>query len=58
MIDADATQFAMPLAGTGVLLLQRFGGEGTFPVIGEFLDGELVGVRIDLDPPTFGDDEG
>jgi hypothetical protein len=33
-----------------VLLLQNFGGDGTFPVFGEFDGGELVGIWINLDP--------
>jgi hypothetical protein len=33
--------FAAPLAGKPVLLLGQFGGDGTFPVFGEFEDGEL-----------------
>ncbi len=31
--------------------LQNFGGDGSFPAWGEFDGDELVGVRIDLDPP-------
>ncbi len=50
VVDADATRYAMPLAGMPVLLLQRFGGDGSFPVFGEFANGELVAVHIDLDP--------
>jgi hypothetical protein len=48
-------QHASYLAGQPVLLLQNFGGDGTFPVYGEFEDGEFIGVRIHLDPPM--DDE-
>ena len=45
-------EVAAPLAGRPVLLLGRFGGDGTFPVFGEFEDGELVRVTIDfVDPP-------
>ena len=35
-----------------VLLLGRFGGDGTFPVFGEYEDGELLRVTIEfIDPP-------
>ena len=35
-----------------VLLLGRFGGDGTFPVFGEFEDGEFLRVTIEfLEPP-------
>ena len=36
------------LGGQPVLLLQHFGGDGTFPVFGQYEDGELVRVTIDL----------
>jgi hypothetical protein len=40
------------LAGGMVLLLSQFGGDGTFPVFGEFEAGELVRVTIEfIDPP-------
>jgi hypothetical protein len=50
VVAADDSEHATYLAGTPVLLLQRFGGDGSFPVYGEFEDGELIGVRIHLDP--------
>lgn len=35
-----------------VLLLGRFGGDGAFPVFGEYEDGELLRVTVELvDPP-------
>ena len=35
-----------------VLLLGQFGGDGTFPVFGEFEDGELLRVTIEfIEPP-------
>lgn len=49
VIDARA-----PVGGIGgqpVLLLQSFGGDGTFPVFGEYEDGELLRVCIDFDAP-------
>lgn len=36
---------------TPALLLQAFGGDGTFPVFGEYEDGELVRVTIEFLPP-------
>ena len=36
------------LGGQRVLLLQQFGGDGTFPVFGQYEDGELIRVTIDL----------
>jgi hypothetical protein len=36
------------LDGQPVLLLQAFGGDGTFPVFGHFEDGELIRVTVDL----------
>ena len=57
VIDAPADLYAQPLAERPVLLLQRFGGDGSFPVVGEFAEGELIAVHIDLDPPMDEDDE-
>jgi hypothetical protein len=42
---------ATPLAGMPVLLLGQFGGDGTFPVFGEFEDGELMRVTIEFIDP-------
>jgi hypothetical protein len=50
VVVADSSQHASYLAGQPLLLLQNFGGDGTFPVYGEFEDGEFIGVRIHLDP--------
>ena len=51
VVDASAELHAQPLAERPVLLLQRFGGDGSFPVWGEFDGAELIAVRINLDPP-------
>lgn len=48
-VAATPDKPALYLAGRPVLLLQQFGGDGTYPVIGEFERGRLVRVRIDLD---------
>jgi hypothetical protein len=51
VIEAD-DQAAAPLGGMPVLLLSRFGGDGTFPVFGEFEDGEVLRVTVEfVDPP-------
>jgi hypothetical protein len=50
VVGAGDTWAAQPLANKPVLLLQRFGGDGTFPVYGEFQDERLRAVLIDLDP--------
>jgi hypothetical protein len=55
VVQAVGTIHAQPLAGMPVVLLQNFGGDGPFPVFGDFDDGELVGIWINLDPPM--DDE-
>ncbi len=57
VIDAPADLHAQPMAERPVLLLQRFGGDGSFPVVGEFAEGELIAVRIDLDPPMNDEDD-
>lgn len=55
VIDAP-NEAAAPLAGRPVLLLGRLGGDGVFPVYGEFDDyGELVRVRVEFVGPD--DDE-
>jgi hypothetical protein len=38
-----------------VLLVQSFGGDGTFPVYGVFEDGELVRITVEFEGP---DDDG
>ncbi len=50
VVEAPADRPAQPLADRPVLLLERFRGDGSFPVVGEFAEGELIAVRIDLDP--------
>lgn len=54
-IYAIGDEPAAPLAGAPVLLLGQFAGDGTFPVFGEFEDGELLRVTIEfIDPPEDG----
>lgn len=50
-IDADASVAAMPVAGGMALLLQRFGGDGTYPVFGRFDGEELLSVRVEFIGP-------
>lgn len=57
VIDAPADLHSQPLVERPVLLLQHFGGDGSFPVVGEFDGEELIAVRIDLDPPMDEDDD-
>lgn len=57
VIDVPADLHAQPLAQLPVLLLQRFGGDGSFSVWGEFDGAELIAVRIDLDPPVDDEDD-
>ena len=45
------------LAGQPVLLIGGFGGDGTFPVYGEFEDGELARVTIEFVGPDEDEDE-
>jgi hypothetical protein len=52
VIDAPFAEVATPLAGTSVLLLQDFGGDGSFPVIGEFIGSDLARIVIELDSPA------
>jgi hypothetical protein len=47
---ASAIGPAAPLGDRGAVLIQGFGGDGTFPVIGVFEDDELIRLVIDLDP--------
>jgi hypothetical protein len=39
------------LAQGTVVLLQEFGGDGTFPVVGEYEDGELLRVVVEFVDP-------
>src|SRR5687768_6838600 len=55
-IDFDSVirapvELAAYLDQTPVLLLGRLGGDGSFPVYGEFEEGELVRVTIELVGP-------
>ena len=59
VVGAGAGEVAVPFANDMALLIQDFGGDGTFPVYGEFEGGELVRVCVDLIPlGEEEDDEG
>jgi hypothetical protein len=55
VVSAPDTWPAQHLADKPVLLLQRFGGDGTFPVYGEFEGNHLVAVLIDFQPAEEAD---
>lgn len=46
LTGAHATQ----LDGQGVVLLSNFGGDGPYPVFGEFEDGEFMRAIIEFEP--------
>lgn len=50
-IAADPTIVATPFAGTPTLLIQDFGGDGTFPVFGEFDGRDLVRLIVEFEGP-------
>ena len=54
--DADPAPAAAPLGDRPILLIQNFGGDGTYPVYGEFEDGELLRIYVDFDP-SFGESD-
>ena len=45
-----------PLDGQPVVLLRQFGGDGSFPVFGEYEDGELIRAIVDFVEPDEGGD--
>ena len=51
VIRADSTLPAQYLDDRPVLLLGQFGGDGTFPVFGEFEEGELLRVTVEFVGP-------
>lgn len=55
VIDADTSVTSSYLGNGLVLLISNFGGDGTFPVFGEFEDGELIRVTVEFVEP---DDDG
>ena len=54
VVRSDAAGVAVPLADRPVLLISGFGGDGTFPVFGEFDESGLARVTIEFGGP---DDE-
>jgi hypothetical protein len=52
VIEADLAKTpAVQLSGLPVVLFADFGGDGTFPVFGEYEDGELMRVVIEFVEP-------
>lgn len=47
---------AVQLDGKGVVLLANFGGDGPYPVFGEFEDGEFMRAIIEFEPLDGEDD--
>lgn len=47
---------AVQLAGQPVVLLSRFGGDGAYPVFGEFEDGELLRAIVEFEPLEIEDE--
>ena len=48
VIAAVPSAVAGPLAGTPTLLIQDFGGDGTFPVFGEFDGPDLMRLIVEF----------
>jgi hypothetical protein len=46
----DVESHGRQLAGQPVVLLSNFGGDGAYPVIGEFEDGEFLRAIIEFEP--------
>ena len=57
VLEADQEAHASRIGGQPVLLVGNFGGDGTYAVAGEFEDGDLVRLVVDLDPIELEDDE-
>lgn len=57
VIQADTTVTSTYLGNGLVLLISNFGGDGTFPVYGEFEDGELIRVTVEFVEPDSDEDE-
>jgi hypothetical protein len=58
VIQADTNVPALYLDDRPVLLITQFGGDGTFPVFGEFEDGELMRVTVEFVGPDDDADDG
>jgi hypothetical protein len=52
VIDADSSRAVTSLAGQPVMLLQQFGGDGSFPVYGTFDGPELTSVTVEFEGPN------
>jgi hypothetical protein len=56
VVAAPGEPVAQLLAGRPVQLIQGFGGDGDYPVYGEFEDGRLVAVTIRFDEALDADE--
>lgn len=57
VLEADAGVDAVPFANGLTLLIQNFGGDGPYPAYGEYDDGELTRICIELEPIELDDAE-
>lgn len=58
VLDADPKVGALPFANGLTLLIQNFGGDGPYPAYGEYEDGELLRILIELEPIELDDTDG
>ena len=52
----DGERTARQLADQPVVLLSNFGGDGAYPIIGEFEDGEFMRAIIEFEPLDLDED--
>jgi len=57
VLQDQPEEYGNQLDGKGVVLLSDFGGDGPYPVYGEFEDGEFMRAIIEFNPMDFDDDE-
>ena len=50
VVQSPGDQHGAQLAGRPVVLLANFGGDGAYPVFGEFEDGELLRAVVEFEP--------
>jgi hypothetical protein len=54
----DVESHGRQLAGQPVVLLANFGGDGAYPVYGEFEDSEFMRATIEFEPLELHDEDG
>lgn len=57
VIQSPGDQHGAQLRGRPVVLIANFGGDGAYPVFGEFEDGELLRAIVEFEPLEIGDGE-